>query len=220
MVPIQGRSLLDYWLELLEQSPKLGDIVINTHYLPTSVETFIAKRKSRGAIRLTYEETLRGTAGTLRKLATEANVAPLLVAHADNLTLFDLGAFIRSHEQRPDCCNITAMTFQTDQPTSCGIFELDEQGIVQVMHEKVANPPPGPANAAVFIFDRDALEEITQENFFGVREISTDILPRFMGRIFTHHNSTYHRDIGTPESLRRAQEEFPVIYSNFLKAQP
>ena len=33
------------------------------------------------------------------------------------------------------------MTFVTDAPMACGIVELDEQGLVQEFHEKVASPP-------------------------------------------------------------------------------
>jgi hypothetical protein len=34
-------------------------------------------------------------------------------------------------------------------------------------------------------------------------------MPAFLGRICTFHNSGYHRDIGTLESLRKAEAEFP-----------
>ena len=37
---------------------------------------------------------------------------------------------------------------------------------------------------------------------------STEVLPAFLGRICTFHNADYHRDIGTLDSLRRAEEEF------------
>jgi mannose-1-phosphate guanylyltransferase len=35
------------------------------------------------------------------------------------------------------------------------------------------------------------------------------VLPRFLGRICSFHNATYHRDIGTLESLRKAELEYP-----------
>jgi mannose-1-phosphate guanylyltransferase len=37
------------------------------------------------------------------------------------------------------------------------------------------------------------------------------VIPYFLGRIATFHNTEYHRDIGTPESLRRAEAEYPQI---------
>ena len=35
-------------------------------------------------------------------------------------------------------------------------------------------------------------------------DLSTEIIPRYVGRILCVETSGYHRDIGTPESLRRA----------------
>jgi mannose-1-phosphate guanylyltransferase len=44
-----------------------------------------------------------------------------------------------------------------------------------------------------------------------VVDLSTEVIPYFLGRIATFHNTEYHRDIGTPESLRRAEAEYPQI---------
>ena len=41
----------------------------------------------------------------------------------------------------------------------------------------------------------------------NVREISTDILPKFIGQINTWHNFGYHRDIGTPASYKKALKD-------------
>jgi len=34
-------------------------------------------------------------------------------------------------------------------------------------------------------------------------------LTEFIGKIFTFLNDSYHRDIGTPESLQTAEREYP-----------
>jgi mannose-1-phosphate guanylyltransferase len=44
-----------------------------------------------------------------------------------------------------------------------------------------------------------------------VIDLSTEVIPYFLGRIATFHNAGYHRDIGTPESLRRAESEYPQL---------
>jgi mannose-1-phosphate guanylyltransferase len=41
-----------------------------------------------------------------------------------------------------------------------------------------------------------------------VVDLSTEVIPQFVGRICTFHNTGYHRDIGTPESLLKAEVEF------------
>ena len=50
-------------------------------------------------------------------------------------------AFERAHVNRPLGCVMTMMTFRTDDPSSCGIVELDDSGVVVEFHEKVENPP-------------------------------------------------------------------------------
>ena len=39
-------------------------------------------------------------------------------------------------------------------------------------------------------------------------DLSTEVLPAFLGRSFAIEHTGYHRNIGTLESLRRAEAEF------------
>ena len=99
------------------------------------------------------------------------------------------------------------MTFETDDPKSCGSVEEDARGVVRAFHEKVLNPPGNHANAAVYIFESsviDFLETLGKD----VIDISTEVIPHYVGRICSFHNTDYHRDIGTLESLAKAEREF------------
>ena len=206
LVPIHGRPLLQYWFDLLFPT-HVEAAVVNTHYLPEPVRAFVAASPWRERIALVHEDELLGTGGTV--LANRAFFAggPFMVAHADNLTRFDVAAFFERHRTRPAGAQITMMTFTTDHPQSCGVVELDAAGLVQGFHEKVANPPSNHANAAVYIFEPSVLD------FLGslgkpVIDLSTEVIPHFLGRMTTFHNGDYHRDIGTPESLAKAEAEF------------
>jgi len=97
------------------------------------------------------------------------------------------------------------MTFQTDSPESCGIVELDERNVVKAFHEKKEHQQGNLANGAVYIVEPSIfsfLKGLKKETI----DFSTEVLPNFIGRIFTFHNHIYHRDIGTPESYQKAQE--------------
>ena len=217
MVPIAGRPLLDYWIELLRVHPAISEIIINTHYLPEPVRDYVASSSFKDRIRLIHEEKLLGTGGTLLSAMDKLIGNDVLVAHADNLTLFDLNAFINTHQSRPDGCVATMMSFDTDYPSSCGILELDNQGVVIGFHEKVPEPPGKLANAAVFIFSNAALAIIMGLKKHGVAEVSVDFIPTLLCKMATFHNDIYHRDIGTPESLAAAEREFPEIYRAFKR---
>jgi mannose-1-phosphate guanylyltransferase len=129
-----------------------------------------------------------------------------MLIHADNLSFCDFNAFIESHKNRPRNCEITMMLFKSDNPSSCGIVELDENNIVQKFHEKVKNPPSNLANGAVYICEVsiiDFLKSLHKNNI----DFSIDVLPMYMGKINTFLNDIYHRDIGTIKSYKLAQKE-------------
>jgi len=206
LVPVCGRPLLAYWLDLLT-AHGIERILVNTFYLAQQVHGFIAASEHRDRIDLLPEPRLLGTGGALLRHRALLDGAPFLVAHADNLTHFDAGAFMRAHERRPRETEITMLTFETDQPSTCGILELDEHGVVTAFHEKVANPPGRLANAAVYIMQPSVLEflaSLGQEQI----DLSTEVLPRYLGRIYTHPLRGYLRDIGTPIALAAAEKEF------------
>lgn len=206
LVPIRGKPLLAYWLDLLLPAG-IERVLVNTHYLPDSVRRFAADSPWRGRISLAHEDRLLGTGGTVLANRGFVQDRAFMVAHADNLTRFDVAAFLARHQRRPACALITMMTFRTDAPHTCGIVVEDARGIVTAFHEKVAHPPGDRANAAVYVFEPEVIAFLVGLGK-EVIDLSTEVIPAFLGRICTFENSDYHRDIGTPESLRLAEEEF------------
>lgn len=206
LVPVRGKALLAYWLDLLLPNG-VDHVLINTHYLPGVVRRFAAESPWRERITLVHEQSLLGTGGTVLANRGFSRGRAFMVAHADNLTRFDVKAFIRRHELRPPGVLITMMTFRTDTPQTCGIVEEDGRGVVTAFHEKVENPPGDRANAAVYIFEPEVIDFLAGMGK-DVIDLSTEVIPAFVGRICTFHNSDYHRDIGTPESLQQAEIEY------------
>jgi len=208
LVKINGRPLLDYWLELLSLGG-VKQVLVNLHYLPDAVESFLGQSSYPMEISTVYENSLLGTAGTILKNREYFGRGPVMLIHADNLSKFDVRAFVDRYERRADGIEITMMTFHTDAPETCGIVELDDQGVVQAFHEKVARPPGNLANGAVYILSPKVIDFIASLNK-DVVDFSLEVLPHYMGRINTYHNGIYHRDIGTVESLTAAQTEYPL----------
>lgn len=206
LVPIQGRPLLGYWLDQLLQNG-IDRVLINTHYLPDAVREYVTGSRWRNAVDLVHEEALLGTGGTVLRNRCFVGNAPFIVAHADNLTRFDVRAFIGAHEKRLAEVEITMMTFDTDAPRTCGIVEQDERGLVTAFHEKSESPPGRRANAAVYIFEPSVIDFLASLKKNEI-DLSVEVLPHFLGRMQGFHNLNYHRDIGTPDSLALAEKEF------------
>ena len=98
---------------------------------------------------------------------------------------------------------MTMMTFRTDDPSSCGIVELNEQGVVISFHEKTANPPGNLANGAVYILSAKLLKELCTD-LHVVKDFSTEVLNHFVGRIYSYETSEIFIDVGSPKTYEQA----------------
>jgi mannose-1-phosphate guanylyltransferase len=205
LVPINGRALLGIWLERLHRA-EIGPLLINTHYLSGLVEAFVETSPYRDNVKLVHELELQGTAGTLIRNLDYFNGDDSVLIHADNYCLADLSAFVRAHRTRPKECAMTMMTFHTTHPESCGIVELDGRGVVTAFHEKAENPPGIIANGGVYVLSSELLMQLGA-NFQNAREFTTDVIPHFIGKIYSYHTSEKFVDIGTPERYAAANEQ-------------
>jgi mannose-1-phosphate guanylyltransferase len=202
LVPIKGVPLLEIWLSRLVEF-NLGPFLINTHYLSSQVELYIKGSKHNKKVTLANEPVLMGTAGTLIKNLDFFQGEDGLLIHSDNYCMADFNAFVDAHQNRPKECLLTMMTFRTNNPTSCGIVELNHQGVVTNFYEKVSNPPGNLANGAIYILSAELLEIIKKE-LSDAKDFSTEILNRLIGRIYTYETHELFMDIGTPETYKKA----------------
>jgi mannose-1-phosphate guanylyltransferase len=212
LVTINGRVLLDYWLDLLFGAG-IERILINTHWLAEQVNAHVKASRWASKIDLAHEKELLGTGGTVLANRKWLQGHPFMLAHADNLTDFDVAGLIAAHRTRPSGHLITMLGFRTDDPRSCGILEVDDGNTVVAFHEKVEHPPGNLANGAVYVLEPEVIDVIAGLQS-PVVDLSTAIIPKFLGRTLCVETDRYHRDIGTPESLRRASAEFGRRPSN------
>lgn len=201
MLPINGAPLLAIWLDLLQQH-RISQVLINTHYLPESVERYLASARPSYGIHVftSHEEELLGSAGTIRRhrgwVEGDHN---FLVCYADNLTDADLSHLAASHRQDRDV--LTMALFESDNPRGCGIATLDEDSTIVDFVEKPEKPASRWANAGIYVASRSFLDYIGEAD----ADIGKDVLPRLVGKMRGTPVKGYLRDIGTMESYARAQ---------------
>jgi mannose-1-phosphate guanylyltransferase len=203
LMPINGKPLLEYWLDIVKQ---LGPakVLVNTHYLVDMVQGFLDRPVFKNWVQGVYEPKLKGTAGTLRANEQALRETTILLVHADNFCRCDFNAFLMFHRAlRPKHCPITMMTFYSQNPSTCGIVEVNENRVVIGFHEKTKNPPGILANGAVYLLEPEVLKWICDRP--EVTDFSTQVIPQFIGRIATWHNEGTHVDIGSIEALRKSQ---------------
>ena len=205
LMPIGSRPLLEYWLATCF-SAGVNPVMVNLHHHADIVADFLQRPCFRNWVIPVREEFLLGTAGTLYEHRKFFRGHTTLLAHSDNWCQCAFDDFFDFHfNHRPEHCPITMMTFDTSAPKSCGIVELDHQGVVVGFHEKAPNPPGVRANGAVYLLDPEFLEWLESKPY--ISDFSTEVIPAFIGNIATWHNAGIHKDIGVPKMLIRAQDD-------------
>lgn len=219
MVAIKGKPLLLHWLETLFNDLKCEHVVINTHYLAEQVHEFIDSTAYSKAVTLVHEAELVGTLNTIKRNTKLLRGGDVFIAHADNFCLTDWQGFKRRFAARDAGIHMTMMTFNTDNPESCGMLRLDaNHNIVDYQEKPKAYPSGGVANGAVFLCDQKAIKAIANySNQFS--DFCRYFVPSFLTHTNTFHNSGIHIDIGTPEKLAQANslELLPVCSAGLNK---
>ena len=205
LLKLNGKPLLYYWINVLFSSG-VDEILVNTHHYSEKIEKFIMGTKFSHKIKIVYEKTLLGTAGTIIRNRNFFNKSDFFVAHADNYCVCNLREFINAHYSRPNQTIMTMMTFNTDNPKKCGIVKLDQNKILKEFVEKPKNTSNSLANAAIYVMNKKIcyyLLKIKNQK----PDISHDLIPLLKNKIFTWHNNIYNRDIGDPISYMLAKKE-------------
>ena len=199
---IKNKVLLDFWIEKLL---KIGikDILVNLHYKKDQVIKHISKSKYKKFISTTIEKRILGTAKTLISNYEFYKTSDVMLIHSDNYCIDSLKKFISSHRKRPKKCLMTMMTFKTDDPKNCGILKISKNGVVKKIYEKKKKVYGNIANGAIYILTKKFLKLIKNKNY---KDFSTEVLPKFVGRIFTYHTTQPLIDIGTLKKYKLAKK--------------
>ncbi|WP_406832189.1 nucleotidyltransferase family protein [Pedococcus sp. KACC 23699] len=203
LVEVGGRTMLDIWLDALAAAG-VDEVLVNTHHLaPLVAAQVVERRQSAPVVRVSHEPQLLGSAGTLlanRKLVEDEEM--FLVVNADNLTDFDLRQLIDGH--RAGGAVATWSVFRAPRPSECGVVEVDDDGWVIGFTEKPPAPRGDLANAGMYAFGPQVLEEISTPL---PRDIGFDLLGRLVGRArAVDIGDSYFIDIGTPAALESARQ--------------
>ncbi|MBR2215096.1 MAG: nucleotidyltransferase family protein [Selenomonadaceae bacterium] len=206
MVPIAGRPLLAWWMDLFNRYG-VTDVLLNTHYLPEPVREFIAvyNRQKQGAKLLEYHEpNLLGSGGTVRENHSFiGNDSSFLICYADNLTKANLGELMSVHAQNDSL--LTMGLFHASDPKSCGIATLDENGRIVEFVEKPDNPKSDLANAGIYVADSKIFSYLGNQTPL---DFGKDVLPQLVGKMSGFLIKDYLLDIGTMPNYERAQKEW------------
>jgi len=206
VLPVAGWPFLKYHVESL--AGIVERVVFLVGYGSEQVErTFGPATNDHVFVR---EYAPLGTGGAL------ANAAPWAgdlnwVANGDSFVEVDPASVYAAHRAGPspsDAATIVAV--RLDDAADYGCLEIDADGRVTGFVEK-GRGGTGWINAGVYVLPRSMLDELPAT---AVSSLERDVFPRWAGegRLRAHQLAgAFFRDIGTPERLAAAQQEFARI---------
>ena len=170
------------------------------------------------SVSLLYEEKLLGSLGTLIQNKDKfIEDSQILVCYSDNLTDIDLTKLVNYHTSHDG--DATIGLFQSQNPSQCGIVELDYDDTVIGFEEKPDMPKGNLANAGIYVFNTSIFNDIEQYNINineeGV-DIGNNLLPKLVGRMKGYMVPEYLIDIGSLQNYQQAIEYMTSRKSNFF----
>lgn len=207
MMPVAGQPLLEHLVSLV-RSHGVTEIAINLHYCGDAITEYFGDGSAFGVrIAYSYEEALLGSAGAAKRLERFFDEA-FLVLYGDVLTDIDVTQLAELH--RRTAAMATLAVYEVDEPSRCGMVELDGAGRVQRFVEK---PLPGEiesslANAGIYCLEPEVLNLVPS----GLRaDFGHDIFPHLLAMgetVVAYHDPTdYYLDIGSIERYEQANHD-------------
>ena len=204
MLPVGGRPLLEYLLELL-QTHGVSEVAINLHHRPRSVVSYLGDGSARDMkIVYSYEKRLLGTAGALRPMASFLDDT-FIVLCGDLLTDADLTSLVEFHRWRAAAATIAL--HRVEEPGRAGLVETAPDGRIVRFEEK---PPrdrrfTNLACAGIYVFEPSVLADIPER---GASDLGRDLLPRLIDKglpVYGVEGVGQVLDIGSAKRYAQAQ---------------
>jgi len=205
MLPLGGRPVLQYGLEML-RSCGVQEVAINLHHLPQMITEYFSSGRWLGVnITYSYEESLLGSAGAVRKLAAFFQ-EPFFVLYGDVLFDIDLQQVVCFHREAGGL--MTLVVHQAEDPTTCGVVEMDRTGRVLRFEEKPPVPFSPWCNSGLYIMEPEVVGHIPPNCFY---DFGKDLIPHLLSLglpVYGYPVKSLVIDIGSPEAYQRAREVF------------
>lgn len=206
MIPIAGKPLLEHQIQNLKDCG-VTEIILVIGYLGRVIRQHFGGGERVGVTITYYEETTPlGTAGALRELRDRL-LEDFLLVFGDLYISMDFGRFYQYHKQKQ--AEITLFAHPNSHPYDSDILLIDIENRVTGWSAKNTIRKcdlPNLVNAGVYAVSRKALEGLPPQAKLDMeRDV---ILPCLSsGRVYAYRSTEYVKDVGTPDRLRRVEED-------------
>ncbi len=199
LLQVGNKAIIEYNIELLS-ALGIKQIHISINYLGEKImEHLKAYPKKDLDFKYIKESKALGTIGALQ-LKNSFQHDYIVVMNADLLTNVDLNTIIKEFSQSNDDALIVTIPYEVKVP----------HGVVETKGKYVATLKEKPSythysNAGIYIFKKDCLNYIPENQFFNATDLINTLLDKGK-KIINYPVSSFWLDIGTPQDYQKAQE--------------
>lgn len=205
MLPTAGLPFLTHLLSRIAAAG-IEHVVLGTSYKAEVFEMEFGDGSKLG-LQIDYvsEPEPLGTGGGIANVAPKLRHDTAIVFNGDVLSGLKLPSLLAAHRSRQ--ADATLHLVRVSNPRAFGCVPTDDDGRVTAFLEKTSDPPTDQINAGCYVFNRDTIDRIPTG-----REVSVEheVFPALLADdllICGHVDTSYWRDMGTPEDFVRGSSD-------------
>ena len=206
MLPLGNKPLLEYLVEWLCKSKKIGQIVICVSYLHRSIEDYF-EDGSRFGIEIKYSRSDRplATAGQLKTAESYLDDS-FVCLYGDSVYEFPLSKMIDNHINDKAFISMALSRYKTN--LKYGFIELDESEKMLITDWKEKPEISGLINIGCYVFEPEFLKMIPSSVSFGMDQaVRSCIKDKKKIKSYIVKDGSF-MDIGDKKSYLQAYKHF------------
>ncbi len=201
MLPTAGHPFLKHLLARIKAAG-ITHVVLGTSFKAEVFEEYFGDGEELGLeIEYVVEDKPLGTGGGIRNVYDKLRHDTAIVFNGDVLSGADLGSILETHREKE--ADLTMHLVRVANPRAFGCVPTDDEGRVEAFLEKTEDPPTDQINAGCYVFNKELIASIPEGRVVSVERETFPQLLEEGKRVFGHVDTSYWRDMGTPEDFVR-----------------
>ncbi|MCK2201487.1 sugar phosphate nucleotidyltransferase [Corynebacterium callunae] len=219
MLPTAGYPFLSHLLARI-QAAGIKHVVLGTSFKAEVFEAYFGDGSEMGLeIEYVVEDKPLGTGGGIRNVYEKLRHDTAIVFNGDVLSGADLGQILETHRTKE--ADLTMHLVRVENPRAFGCVPTDADGRVSAFLEKTEDPPTDQINAGCYVFNKQLIADIPAGRVVSVERETFPQLLAEGKRVFGHVDTSYWRDMGTPDDFVRGSADLVrgIAYSPLLEGE-
>jgi D-glycero-alpha-D-manno-heptose 1-phosphate guanylyltransferase len=203
LAQIGNRPFVTFLLDQLVAA-KTKEVVLCTGYMADQIPEKLGDTYKSLKIICSWESEPLGTGGALRRALPHLKSDPVLVMNGDSFVDDDLTVYVKWFFKQNRQASLLLVKVPNTSRYGKVLFTRD--GRLSAFEEKGSDTGPGWINAGIYIMKKSLVASMPAGIAFSLER---EFFPRLLNkRLYGFCSNGRFIDIGTPQSLRRAQEFF------------